>query len=66
MTNTPASSATEDLITVNCITLIPTLLKNICISTGLGFAAVARVTEKQWLHAQSEMKFSLASRSEMS
>ena len=39
----------EDLLAVSQIDAIPTILEVICRTTGLGFAAVARVTEDRWI-----------------
>lgn len=38
-----------DLLTVKQIAAIPAMLEIICRSTGLGFAAVARVTDDDWI-----------------
>lgn len=39
----------EDLVAVSQIDAIPTILEVICRTTGLGFSAVARVTEDRWI-----------------
>lgn len=39
----------EDVLAVNSIPIIPQLLDVICRSTGMGFAAIARVTENNWI-----------------
>jgi signal transduction histidine kinase len=39
----------EDLAAVAAIDAVPTLLQVVCRVTGLGFAAVARVTENRWI-----------------
>ena len=39
----------EDVISINSIPIIPQLLDVICRSTGMGFAAIARVTENKWI-----------------
>lgn len=39
----------EDLVAVSQIDAIPKILEVICRSTGLGFSAVARVTEDRWI-----------------
>ncbi len=38
-----------DITAVNSIAAVPTILEVICRSTGMGFAAVARVTENRWI-----------------
>ncbi len=37
----------KDYVAVNRIDLVPMMLEVICRTTGMGFAAVARVTEKK-------------------
>lgn len=39
----------RDVQEISRISMIPTLLTVICQSTGMGFAAVARVTENRWI-----------------
>lgn len=39
----------QDLFAVSQIDAIPTILEVICRTTGLGFSAVARVTEDRWI-----------------
>jgi light-regulated signal transduction histidine kinase (bacteriophytochrome) len=39
----------QDLSNIGMISIIPNLLDVICQTTGMGFAAVARVTEKRWI-----------------
>jgi hypothetical protein len=34
---------------VRCIETVPTILDVVCRTTGMGFAAVARVTEDRWV-----------------
>lgn len=46
--NLPANILT-DVQTVSSIPILPTLLEVICRTTGMGFAAVARVTEDRWV-----------------
>lgn len=53
LTNSPASADTAEEITrdvsvVNKLTAVPTLLQVLCETTGMRFAAVARVTESTW------------------
>src|SRR5688500_15603468 len=38
-----------DVASISSIPAIPTILEVICRTTGLGFAAVARVTDQQWV-----------------
>lgn len=48
----PAESAGEisvDLAAVGKLDAVPTLLEVLCKSTGMGFAAVARVTSESWI-----------------
>ena len=42
----------DDVNNISKITIIPNLLDVICRTTGMGFAAVARVTETQWIVCQ--------------
>lgn len=39
----------QDIINIENISIIPNLLNVICQTTGMGFAAVARVTEDKWI-----------------
>ncbi|MEJ1965373.1 MAG: GAF domain-containing sensor histidine kinase [Gammaproteobacteria bacterium] len=43
------SSLEEDLAAIARIDAVPTMLQVVCRTTGLGFAAVARVTEDRWV-----------------
>ncbi len=61
----PDNSSDEfarDLETVAGIAAVPRILEVICRTTGLGFAAVARVTEKRWIACavRDEIAFGLA------
>ena len=38
-----------DLAAVAQIDAVPTILEVVCRTTGMGFAAVARVTEDRWI-----------------
>ncbi len=38
-----------DIDAIRSIPAIPTILKVVCEATGMGFAAVARVTEDRWI-----------------
>jgi signal transduction histidine kinase len=42
----------HDVQTVQHIPAVPSILKILCETTGMGFAAVARVTEQQWVACQ--------------
>jgi K+-sensing histidine kinase KdpD len=50
-----------DIDAVNSIEMMPTLLQVICRTTGMGFAAVARVTEDRWVtcSVRDEIAFGL-------
>ncbi|WP_051662791.1 ATP-binding protein [Flavobacterium sp. KJJ] len=39
----------KDIINIENISIVPTLLNVICQTTGMGFAAVARVTDERWI-----------------
>ena len=43
------SSFEDDLAAIARIDAVPTLLEVVCRTTGMGFAAVARVTEDRWI-----------------
>ena len=51
----------EDMEAVKQIPIVPTMLEVICQITGMGFAAVARVTEDRWLacSVRDEVQFGL-------
>lgn len=40
---------TDDLTAIASIDAVPTILEVVCRTTGMGFAAVARVTEDRWI-----------------
>jgi signal transduction histidine kinase len=44
----------QDILNIQNIPMIPKLLSVICQTTGMGFAAVARVTEERWITCASE------------
>ena len=44
-----AEDFADDLAAVARIDVVPTILEVVCRTTGLGFAAVARVTEDRWI-----------------
>ena len=56
-----------DVDAVSRISMIPTLLAVICQSTGMGFAAVARVTENKWIACgvRDEVSFGLKAGDEL-
>jgi len=39
----------SDIVSIQKITIVPTILDVICRTTGMGFAAIARVTEDRWI-----------------
>ncbi|GJD52802.1 Sensor histidine kinase RcsC [Methylobacterium crusticola] len=41
-----------DILAVSSIAAVPTILEVVCRTTGMGFAAVARVTEDRWVACQ--------------
>jgi signal transduction histidine kinase len=57
-----AAQITRDIETVRRIDAVPSILRLICKNTGMGFAAVARVTEQSWTACavQDEVNFGLA------
>src|ERR1700761_1564713 len=40
---------TVDIATVAALDVVPKILEVVCRTTGMGFAAVARVTEDRWI-----------------
>src|ERR1700753_3394481 len=50
-----------DIAAVQGISAVPRILEVVCRSTGMGFAAVARVTEQRWIccAVRDEMAFGL-------
>jgi signal transduction histidine kinase len=57
----------EDIEKVNQIPIVPTILEVICQTTGMGFAAVARVTHDRWIacSVRDEIQFGLKSGDEL-
>ncbi|MFM0205208.1 GAF domain-containing sensor histidine kinase [Paraburkholderia fungorum] len=57
-----AAQITRDIETVRRIDAVPSILRLICKNTGMGFAAIARVTEQSWTACavQDEVNFGLA------
>jgi hypothetical protein len=47
-----ATSFQEDVSAVGGISAVDTILEVVCRSTGMGFAATARVTEDRWIACQ--------------
>jgi GAF domain-containing protein len=45
----PGPDYASDIATISNIDAVPSILKVICQTTGMGFAAVARVTEGRWI-----------------
>lgn len=56
-----------DIAAVNRLTIVPKLLEIVCRTTGMGFAAIARVTEDKWVacSVRDEIAFGLTSGSEL-
>jgi signal transduction histidine kinase len=48
MSDTPEEEITNDILAIERIDAVPTLLQVLCETTGMRFAAVARVTEQTW------------------
>ena len=44
-----AENYADDIAAVGRIDVVPTILDIVCRTTGMGFAAVARVTEDRWI-----------------
>lgn len=59
---------TSDIENIKNIPIVPIMLEVICRSTGMGFAAIARVTEDRWIACQvrDEINFGLVSGGELS
>jgi hypothetical protein len=58
---TPTNSIDEDVAAIGAIGAVPTILEVVCRVTGMGFAAVARVTEDRWVACEvlDEIHFGL-------
>jgi len=56
-----------DIEAINRILIVPKLLEIICRTTGMGFAAIARVTENSWIacSVRDEIQFGLVPGSEL-
>ena len=52
-----------DIAAVNRIDVVPTILDTVCRATGMGFAAIARVTDRSWIacSVRDEIDFGLVS-----
>lgn len=48
----------DDIDEIGQSTLVPTLLETVTLATGMGFAAVARVTESRWITCRAVDKIS--------
>lgn len=57
----------KDIAAVQRIPAVPTILEIVCQSTGMGFAAVARVTEDRWIACEvlDNVSFGLAAGGEL-
>ncbi|SKB50605.1 sensor histidine kinase [Dyadobacter psychrophilus] len=57
----------DDIARIQAIAIVPTLLNVICETTGMGFAAVARVTDTKWItcSVRDDIQFGLAPGSEL-
>jgi len=57
-----ATDFSADIAAVQGISAVPRILEVVCRSTGMGFAAVARVTDQRWICCASrdEIEFGLA------
>lgn len=44
-----AHDCQDDIDKVQRITAVPTILDVVCRATGMGFAAIARVTDNRWI-----------------
>jgi signal transduction histidine kinase len=61
------SNFTADIAAVQSIDAVPRILEVVCRTTGMGFAAVARVTEDRWIccAVRDEIQFGLAAGGEL-
>src|SRR5688572_28177442 len=57
----------KDMAVIWQIPMVPTMLEVICQTTGMGFAAIARVTEDRWLacSVRDEVAFGLEAGGEL-
>lgn len=49
LTNTLKDNLIEEALEAGRLSIVPEILKTICLATGMGFAAVARVTPGRWI-----------------
>lgn len=63
----PSPTFADDLATIERIDAVPRILEVVCRTTGLGFAAVARVTPDRWIACavRDEIAFGLAAGGEL-
>ncbi len=63
----PRHAFEDDILAIQQIDAVPHILEVVCRTTGLGFAAVARVTEERWIacEVRDEMGFGLAAGGEL-
>ena len=54
----PATTIAQDIAAIGRIEAVPRLLKVLCETTGMGFAAVARVTDERWVACAVEDRVS--------
>ena len=64
---TQDSALSRDIENIKRIPIVPTMLEVICRSTGMGFAAIARVTQEKWIacSVRDEILFGLESGGEL-
>ena len=57
----PARDYAADIATISSLEAVPTILEVVCRTTGMGFAAIARVTEERWIacSVRDEIAFGL-------
>ena len=57
----------RDVAAIARIDVIPTILEVVCRTTGMGFAAIARVTEDRWIACavRDEIQFGLVPGAEL-
>ncbi len=62
-----AESYAADIAAVGRIDVVPTILETVCRTTGMGFAAIARVTDERWIACgvRDEINFGLATGGEL-
>jgi len=46
---TSLGPADADVAVLKRVDVVPTILETVCLATGMGFAAIARVTEERWI-----------------